>query len=228
MKRKRVIYLVLLALFSAGGYFLYHRLMDSKEKVLDNTCYKAELDSIQDLRRSLKKQNAGKRALKTAFVKQITQKVFPYWYGTKWDFNGTTEMPQEGSIACGYFVTTTLRDMGVPINRVKMAQCASEEMIRSLTSKEQVHYISNTSLKDFEKKLVAYGNGLYIIGLDNHTGFIFMNGDEHYFIHSTGWFPFKVVKDVVSESSVLEKSNYRVVGKISDDEAFLDKWVGKD
>jgi len=228
MKPKPTIYLLLLALFSVGGYFLYHRLMDGKEKILDNRFYKAELDSIQDLRRSLKKRNAGKGALRAAFIRQITQNVFPYWYGTKWDFNGTTEMPQEGSIACGYFVTTTLRDMGVPINRVKMAQCASEEMIRSLASKEQVHYISNTSLKDFEKKLLSYGDGLYIIGLDNHTGFIYINGTEHYFIHSTGWFPFKVVKDVVSQSSVLEKSNYRVVGKISDDEAFLNRWVGKD
>lgn len=225
MKRKRIIYLILL---SVGGYFLYHRLMDSKEKILSNKFYKTELDTIQDIRRSLKKQNAGKRVLKAAFIKQITQKVFPYWYGTKWDFNGTTQMPQEGSIACGYFVTTTLRDMGVPINRVKMAQCASEEMIRSLTSKEQVHYISNTSLKEFEKKLVAYGNGLYIIGLDKHTGFIWVDGAERYFIHSTGWFPFKVVKDVVSKSSVLEKSKYRVVGKISDDEHFLNKWIEND
>lgn len=202
--------------------------MDSKEVILDNRFYKAELDTIQDLRKELKKRNAGPKALERAFIRQITQKVFPYWYGTKWDFNGTTEMPQEGSIACGYFVTTTLRDMGVPINRVKMAQCASEEMIRSLASKEQVHYISNTTLKEFEKKIVGYGNGLYIIGLDNHTGFVWINGSEHYFIHSTGWFPFKVVKDKVAESSVLEKSKYRVVGKISDDERFLRKWVGSD
>lgn len=228
MKRKRIILLLLLALLGIGGYLSYHALMDSKEKILDNTYYKAELDSIRDIRIGLKKAHAGKKILREAFIKQITQKIFPYWYGTKWDFNGTTQMPQEGSIACGYFVTTTLRDMGVPINRVKMAQCASEEMIRSLASKEHIHYISNTSLSEFEKKIVGYGNGLYIIGLDNHTGFIHINGNEHHFIHSTGWFPFKVVKDKISESSVLSKSNYRVVGKISDDESFLKKWAGNE
>lgn len=225
VKRKRIILLLLLALLGTAGYLAYHALMDSKEKILDNAYYKTELDSIRNIRVGLKKANAGKKALGAAFIKQITQKVFPYWYGTKWDFNGTTQMPQEGSIACGYFVTTTLRDMGVPINRVKMAQCASEEMIRSLASKQHIHYISNTSLSEFEKKIAAYGNGLYIIGLDNHIGFIHINGDEHYFIHSTGWFPFKVVKDKISESSVLSKSNYRVVGKVSDDEAFLKKWA---
>jgi len=228
VKRKRLIYLLILALLGVGGYVTYHRLMDSKEIILDNKYYKAELDSIRRNRLDLKNKQAGKKALKTAFIKHMTQKIFPYWYGTKWDFNGTTEMPQEGSIACGYFVTTTLRDMGVPINRVKMAQCASEEMIRSLTSKQNIHHVSNMSLEKFEEKLVGYGNGLYIIGLDSHTGFIFMDGDEHYFIHSTGWFPFKVVKDKISESAVLSRSKYRVVGKISDDETFLKNWVQKD
>jgi hypothetical protein len=223
-----LIYLFALILLGLGGYMTYHRLMDSKEAILDTKFYKAELDSIRHTRRHLKKTQATKKILKAAFIKQITQKVFPYWYGTKWDFNGTTEMPQEGSIACGYFVTTTLRDMGVPLNRVKMAQCASEEMIRSLTSKENIHHISNVPLAKFEEKLLSYGNGLYLIGLDNHTGFIVIDGDEHYFIHSTGWFPFKVVKDMISESSVLSKSKYRVVGKISDDEAFLKRWVETD
>ena len=228
MNKKRIVYLIILAVLAGSGYIIYHRLMDSKEVILNNKFYKTELDTITGIRHRLKKDHAGKKAMKAAFLKGITQKVFPYWYGTKWDFNGTTEMPQEGSIACGYFVTTTLRDMGVPINRVKMAQCASEEMIRELTSKEYIHYISGVSLNEFEKKMTGYGNGLYIIGLDNHTGFIFINGEEHFFIHSTGWFPFKVVKDKISESSVLSNSKYRVVGKISDDEHFLKKWVEKD
>ena len=228
MTKKSIIYLSILATLAVSAYVIYHRLMDSKEVLLDNKFYKTELDSINDTRHRLKKNHAGKKALKAAFLKGITQKVFPYWYGTKWDFNGTTEMPQEGSIACGYFVTTTLRDMGVPINRVKMAQCASEEMIRALTSKEHIHHLSGMSLTEFEQKIMGYGDGLYIIGLDNHTGFIFINGEEHVFIHSTGWFPFKVVKDNISESSVLSKSKYRVVGKISDDDHFLKIWVEKD
>lgn len=228
MSRKKTVYLILIVVLLAGAYFTYHQLMDSKEIILNNKLYKLELDTIRHVRYSLKKNRADKKTLKSEFIKYITQKVFPYWYGTKWDYYGTTEIPQEGSIACGYFVTTTLRDMGVPINRVKMAQCASEEMIRSLVSKKNIHHISGVSLKDFEKKLITYGNGLYIIGLDNHTGFIFINGKERLFIHSTGWFPFKVVKDVISESSVLSKSTYRVVGKISDDDDFLRKWVEND
>lgn len=102
-------------MLGVGVYITYHQLMDSKEVILDNRLYKAELDSIRTNRLELKKKQAGKNALKAAFVRQITQKVFPYWYGTKWDFNGTTEMPQEGSIACGYFVTTTYEIWACPL-----------------------------------------------------------------------------------------------------------------
>ena len=40
------------------------------------------------------------------FLRNITQEVFSYWYKTQWDFNGITQTPQQGKIACGYFVTT--------------------------------------------------------------------------------------------------------------------------
>ena len=38
----------------------------------------------------------------------IYNRLIPQWYGTPWDFHGTAEYPNSGSIACGYFVTTIL------------------------------------------------------------------------------------------------------------------------
>jgi hypothetical protein len=226
MKKKKLIYLTLITLTIGILYYCYHFLMDSKEPMLNTANYSFELDTIRQLKHQLKNKKYNKYRCKKIFVDAITQKVFPYWYGTSWDFNGTTETPQKGTIACGYFVTTTLRDMGVPLNRVKLAQCASEQMIRKLTTQKNIYHFSNMSLKQFEHNLVEKGDGLYIVGLDNHTGFIFMNGAQHYFIHSTGWFPFKVVKDVLKESKILANSKYRVVGKISDDDLFLKNWIG--
>lgn len=226
MKKKKWIYLTLVMLISGVLYFGYHYLMDSKEPKLNTANYSFELDTIKQLKYHLKAKKYNKIRCKKVFVDAITQRIFPYWYGTSWDFNGTTETPQRGTIACGYFVTTTLRDMGVPLNRVKLAQCASEQMIRQLTTKKNIYHFSNMNLKQFELKMIEKGDGLYIVGLDNHTGFIFMNGNQHYFIHSTGWFPFKVVKDILNESKILAKSKYRVVGKISDDDLFLKNWIG--
>ena len=51
------------------------------------------------------------------FANAITNTIAPAWIGTKWDFNGITEVPQQGKIACGYFVTTVLRDAGLPAVR---------------------------------------------------------------------------------------------------------------
>src|SRR2546429_7045322 len=45
---------------------------------------------------------------RTFVTRSIYTEIFPSWYGTAWDFYGTTEVPQQGKIACGYFVTTVL------------------------------------------------------------------------------------------------------------------------
>lgn len=218
--------LVFFALLGIGTWLAYKKLMTVPEAgKLDVKHYKAELDSIKSYRKKLRAENVSLATLKQAFVKKISEKVFPYWYGTKWDFNGTTEQPGEGAIACGYFVTTTIRDMGYPINRSKMAQCASEEMITSLAGKKNVTRFSNVTLKAFHSKLNSLGEGLYIVGLDNHTGFLLVDQNGSFFIHSSGWFPFKVVKEKVETSGILERSKYKVIGKISDDEDFLRTWV---
>ena len=148
------------------------------------------------------------------FVNFLTDSLLPCWYGTKWNFYGTIEEPGKGTIACGYFVTTVLRDAGLSIQRVKLAQCASEEMIRRVCDKPTIHRYRNVSLADFTRKIKNMGFGLYIAGLDNHTGFIFNDGVESYFIHSTYVKPGCVIKEKANESIVLAYSKYRVIGKV--------------
>jgi hypothetical protein len=53
---KRKVYLVILLILAIAGYFLYHRLMDSKEILLDSKYYKTELDTIKQIRLNLKKK----------------------------------------------------------------------------------------------------------------------------------------------------------------------------
>src|SRR5262245_48861455 len=49
---------------------------------------------------------------RTVITRSIVNDLFPFWYGTDWDFSGVTETPNQGKIACGYFVSTLLRDVG--------------------------------------------------------------------------------------------------------------------
>lgn len=139
------------------------------------------------------------------------------WYGTAWDFNGTTETPGEGKIACGYFVTTVLRDAGIPLNRVKLSQCASAEMIRRLCKKESIQSYSNISLAGFVKAVEEKGSGLYITGLDFHTGFLYHDGEKLWFIHASYAKPKQVIKEEALQSPVLASSAFRMVGRVNFD-----------
>lgn len=144
----------------------------------------------------------------------LKDSLLPCWYGTKWDFYGTTEEPGKGTIACGYFVTTVLRDAGLLTQRTKLAQCASEEMIKKVCDNPTIRRYSYVSINDFAKQIKDMGRGLYIVGLDYHTGFILNDSTESYFIHSSYIKPTCVVREKANESIILASSKYRVIGKV--------------
>jgi hypothetical protein len=154
---------------------------------------------------------------------EITDEMFPQWYGTPWDFNGTTIIPKQGTIACGYFVTTVLQHAGFRIPRVKLAQCASEFMIRRLT--QDIRRFHNVPIEEVIAYLKKREDGLYIAGLDSHTGFIYKKGNTLKFVHSnyyeasTG-----VMAQELDGWNPINDSQYRVIGRILDDE-MIRKWI---
>ena len=160
-------------------------------------------------------------------IRSIYTEIFPSWYGTDWDFNGTTEVPRQGKIACGYFVSTVLRDAGWRVQRVRLAQQASENIILSLTAEPQIKRFRRIPIEEFVKTVKKWGPGIYVVGLDIHTGFIVNNGDEVYFIHSSYVDPFVVVKEKALDSKILQTSAYRVVGKITADDELIKGWLLK-
>lgn len=159
------------------------------------------------------------------FVHSIESNIFPFWYETEWDFYGTTEIPKEGKIACGYFVTTVLRDAGLRVERARLAQQASEKIILSLTKESFVKRFRRAKIEDFVETVEKWGPGLYVVGLDFHVGFIFNDAGQVYFIHSSYAEPYRVVKEKALQSKILAGSNYRVIGKISADDDLLVKWL---
>ena len=123
------------------------------------------------------------------------------------------QTPKEGYIACGYFVTTTLRDLGLKIPRVKWAQAASETMILAAT--DDVKRFSNADMDQVKKWLLSEPDNIYIVGLDNHTGYVYKKGTDLLFVHSS---PYNKAHGVTAESldthSPLTVSKYRVFGRI--------------
>ena len=98
----------------------------------------------------------------------MVAKMFPAWYGTRWDYNGTTQCPKKGKIACGYFVTTTMRDMGFNIPRVRWAQAPSETMIKQMTSSGNIKRYRFSSIDHIKKEVRKWGEGIYVVGMDSH------------------------------------------------------------
>jgi hypothetical protein len=162
---------------------------------------------------------------RTVVTGSIYREIFLSWYGTAWDFNGNTEVPQQGKIACGYFVSTVLRDAGWRVQRVRLAQQASENIILSLTTDPYVKRFRRVAISDFVNVVKKWGTGLYVVGLDIHTGFIVNTGSEVYFIHSSYVEPYMVVREKAIESKILAASNYRVLGRITADDLFIEKWL---
>ena len=159
-------------------------------------------------------------------IDKVADELFPYWYGTQWDFNGTTRTPKKGTIACGYFVTNTLTDIGFDIPRIKWAQSASEVFIKKLAP-QQLKRFSNKSIGVVKGYLLQSGNGLYLVGLDSHTGYIYVNNGSVRFIHADYFEPEKgVVSEKLDSHSPIFYSSYRVIGKLFSDE-MVTKWITK-
>ncbi len=169
------------------------------------------------------KENTTHITITDSFYTIIMQKLLPYWYNTPWDFNGTTTIPQQGKIACGYFVTTMLQHAGVELDRVKTSQKASSQIIHSLIEKKHTENLAHLSFDAFIKHVQQRKKGIYIVGLDYHVGFIVNSGSELYFVHSNYINRAGVVKEIATESIALKQSKWHYMGYLTEDENFMRK-----
>ena len=172
--------------------------------------YDLQKNRCKELYAALQKKRTVETEKK--FISFLADSLLPCWYGTPWDYNGITEVPQKGKIACGYFVTTTLRDAGMKINRVKLAQCIEQHVLWDLCT--DFKKFSDAPLSKFVAAVEKAGYGLYIVGLDNHTGYIFNDGTNVWFIHSGVYLPKCTLKEKAINSITLQNSRYRVFGRI--------------
>lgn len=159
----------------------------------------------------------------------LCDSVWSHWYGTPWDFYGTTQVPGEGNIACGYFVTTTLKHMGYNIDRVVLAQQAASVIITTMCGVGKTKIIGNNDTEALSEYVLNQEDGVFICGLDNHVGFIQKKGEKVYFVHSSGLSnQKKVMKEELLKSNAIQYSNAYYVGNLLSNETNLIKWIKKE
>lgn len=154
---------------------------------------------------------------------KLPNRLFPFWYGTSWDFNGTSECPLTGNIACGYFVSTTLKHAGFAVQKVKLAQQPASNIIKTVCQKGSIRVFHGNKHRQFLNYLKTQPDGLYILGLDYHVGWVHKFGSDINFIHSLC--PSGVVRENASKSSVIQLSNVHYVGCFTCNSKVIEKWV---
>ncbi len=176
------------------------------------------------LKDSIKKENFLD-SVSYVFSSYLLNKIIPYWYGTPWDFSGYTSKPNVGSVGCSYFVSTTLKDMGLNVNRYKLAQQkpVNEALSISVNGKNSfskgVEYYSANVIDS----LTNFDEGLYFVGLSSHVGFYYKKSGYNYFIHSNYMIGYVMIE--IAQNSDAFSSNIYYFSKISGNGDLALKWI---
>jgi hypothetical protein len=205
---------IAIATFVNGNYQNAPSAVDNK---VDYTEFKKTVDDSKSLL-----INHPTKDIRNYLFKLVDEDIYNYWAGTPWDFYGTTRQPKTGSIACGYFVTNTLTDLGFKIDRVGLAEGVSSAMIKKLC----VGIESFHSLNKLNNYLAKWPvNSVFIIGLDFHTGYVVKTASGCYFFHSNYIKKQGVIKEKIDASQALSTNKFFMIGSLTANEDLLRKWV---
>ncbi|MFT3709220.1 MAG: hypothetical protein QM817_16380 [Archangium sp.] len=162
-----------------------------------------------------------------ALVAYLDDSAFPAWKGTPWEFYGTSTTPGEGTIACGYFVTTVLEQAGFKIERVWLAQQASAVLVNTLAHGTKVDWLHPADNADAVKQISERFKDaeLVVIGFDFHVGLLRLDHqkNEARFCHSSYLEPASVTCEDPVPAGAFASKLY-VVGDALND-ALLDDWI---
>jgi hypothetical protein len=166
-----------------------------------------------------------KQEARQFLFRSITDDIVPFWYQTEWDFNGITETPRKGQIACGYFVTTVLKHAGIALDKYYLSRASSATLIKHLCKPQNILTIRKNDYQKLVSHLQNQPDGIYIVGLDTHVGLIEKSDKDLFFIHSRKPRSAGVIKEKVLESKTLQKSKIYVLGNLLDNELIIQNWL---
>jgi hypothetical protein len=175
------------------------------------------------LKDSLKKEEFLDSA-SIVFTELLLNNVIPHWYGTPWDFNGYTNVPNKGEVACGYFVSTTLCHMGLNLNRYHLARQGPLNEGKSLAIDTNLALTFNSENLAIKNEFFSsFTEGLYFVGLDSHVGYLYVYDNHAFFLHSN-YMENRVMLEPISLSEAFSSSSYTLV-KITGNLLLIKKWL---
>lgn len=159
------------------------------------------------------------------FTAALVEGIIPYWYGTHWSFEGHTDMPLKGEIACGYFVSTTLQHVGMNLNRYKLAQQSPEDEAKMITTEVKMLHSPNPDSTAIRLNAMLH-EGLYFVGLGSgHVGYLFKKSDQLISIHANYLPPNASVQAQTFTTSVYRGFDTFYLADITWNDALLEAWL---
>jgi hypothetical protein len=147
------------------------------------------------------------------------------WLGTPYDFNGSASRPGSGKIACGYFVSTVLKDAGFGVDRFQLGQQPSGNILRTFLPEKSCLLTIGEDYQKFASALAKREPGVYIVGLDTHVAFVVVDNNDFRFIHATGRSPRCVVDQDRAKARTLQRSRWRMLGNLTADRGVIRRWL---
>jgi hypothetical protein len=166
-------------------------------------------------------------------VETLVSQVFPAWMGmpSAGGSQATASLPHQPGmyISCSYFLTAALQNAGLVLaHRARFAQAPAAWIERALLPPGgQIHRYGNLAPEDLERRLVELGDGLYVVGLNIHVGFIVVRNRHARFVHSSYTPPGTVVDEpVVSSMAIaLSRSKGYWVSPLFRDDRLVEMWL---
>jgi hypothetical protein len=160
----------------------------------------------------------------------LLNNIIPFWYQTMWNISGYSNLPNQGTVGCSYFVSNTLVASGFNLNRFRLAQTDPIATSHSLTFSDSViHYLNSGLISNLTKTILKnHQEGLYIIGLDIHIGYLLIYKSKLYFIHSAYYYPNMVCMEYFEKSPGINWSNNYYITPITSNKKLIEKWITKE
>jgi hypothetical protein len=194
---------------------------------------RAELGARYGAARGGRARAAIREEARRFVVDTLVTQVFPAWMGMPSGAGpqATASRPHEPGmyISCSYFLTAALQNAGLVLeSRARFAQAPAAWIERALLPPGgQIHRYGNLPADELEKKLVGLGDGLYVVGLDIHVGFIVVRDGHARFVHSSYTPPGTVVNEPVVSSMAIALSRRKGywISPLFQDDRIIEMWL---
>lgn len=179
-------------------------------------------------------RRAALRAEARAYVRAaIVREIFPAWLGMSWGLgpNSTANRPHAPgmTVACGYFVSSVLENAGLRLKtRFSYAQAPALRVQKTLAPRAaDLHRYFSVSGEALAGKIAGLGEGLYIIGLANHIGFVVVDAAGVRLVHASYTDDQVVISEPLATARAIADSRPKgyFVTPVMHDDRLADLWL---